>query len=52
VRDTGVFPEPVVARAQFDFRAFASGLAFHLHLLPSPPEDRAATIADLAIAPR
>src|SRR5271169_7153630 len=52
VRDTGVFPEPVVARAQREFRAYGSSLEFHLHLLPSSPADRAATIADLAIAPR
>jgi hypothetical protein len=52
VRDTGAFPEPVVARAQREFRAFGPGLEFHLHLLPSSPADRAATIADLAIAPR
>ena len=52
VRDTGVFPEPVVARAQREFRAYGSILEFHLPLLPSSPADRAATIADLAIAPR
>jgi len=52
VRDTGAFPEPVVARAQREFRGFGPGLEFHLHLLPSSPEGRAATIADLAIAPR
>ena len=49
VRDTGVFPEPVVARAQREFRACGPGLEFHLHLLPQCPADRAATIADLAI---
>jgi len=52
VRDTGAFPEPVVARAQRELRAFGPGLEFHLHLLPSSSADRAATIADLAIAPR
>jgi hypothetical protein len=51
-RDTGAFPEPVVARAQRELRAFGPGLEFHLHLLPSSLADRAATIADLAIAPR
>jgi hypothetical protein len=51
-RDTGAFPEPVIARAQREFRNFGPGLEFHLHLLPSSPADRAATIADLAIAPR
>jgi hypothetical protein len=50
VRDTGAFPEPVVARAQREFRAFGPGLEFHLHLLPSSPVDRAAAVADLAIA--
>ncbi len=52
VRDTGTFPEPVIARAQREFRRFGSGLEFHLHLLPASPADRAATIADLAIASR
>jgi hypothetical protein len=52
VRDTGAFPEPIVARAQREFRSFGPGLEFHLHLLPSSPKDRAATIADLTIAPR
>jgi hypothetical protein len=52
VRDTGAFPEPVVARAQREYRGFGPGLEFHLHLLPSSPAARAATIADLAIAPR
>ena len=51
-RDTGAFPEPVVARAQREFRAYGPSLEFHLHLLPSSQADRAATIADLAIAPR
>jgi hypothetical protein len=51
-RDTGAFPEPALARAQREFRNFGPGLEFHLHLLPSSPADRAATIADLAIAPK
>lgn len=51
-RDTGTFPEPVVARAQREFRAYGSGLEFHLHLLPSSSAERSATIADLAIAPK
>ena len=51
VRDTGAFPEPVVARAERELRAFGSGLEFHLHLLASSPEEREATVADLAIAP-
>jgi hypothetical protein len=51
-RLTGHFPEPVVARAQREFGGFGPDLEFHLHLLPSSPADRAAAIADLAIAPR
>jgi len=51
-RLTGAFPEPVVARAQRELRGFGPNLEFHLHLLPSEPADRAAAIADLAIAPR
>jgi hypothetical protein len=51
-RGTGAFPEPVIARAQRELRNFGPRLEFHLHLLPSSPADRAATIADLAIAPR
>jgi hypothetical protein len=51
VHDTGAFPEPVVARAVRELRAFGAGLEFHLHLLASSPEEREATLADLAIAP-
>jgi hypothetical protein len=51
VRDTGAFPEPVVARAERELRAFGSGLEFHLHLLASSLAEREATVADLAIAP-
>ena len=50
VRETGAFPEPVVAKAQRDLRAFGSGLEFHLHLLATSPAEQAATVADLAIA--
>jgi hypothetical protein len=50
VCDTGAFPEPVVARAQRQFRAYGPGLEFHLHLLPSSPADRAAALSDLASA--
>jgi hypothetical protein len=52
VRDTGAFPEPVVARAQREFRSLGSGLEFHVHLPPSPDEGRATTIADLTIGVR
>ncbi len=49
VRDTDVFPEPVVAKAQRELYAFGAGLEFHLHLLAASPADRTATVADLAI---
>jgi hypothetical protein len=50
VRDTGAFPEPVVAKAQRELRAFGLGLELHLHLLAASPAERAAAVADLAIA--
>jgi hypothetical protein len=50
VRETGPFPEPVVEKAQRELQAFAPGLEFHLHLLTTSPLERAATLADLAIA--
>jgi hypothetical protein len=50
VRDTGAFPEPVLARVRRELSAFASGLELHLHLLAASSAERAATIADLAIA--
>jgi hypothetical protein len=49
VRDTGTFPEPVVARAERELRAFGTSLEFHLHLLASSPAERAAAVTDLAI---
>ena len=50
VRETGSFPEPAVAKAQRELRAFGPGLEFHLHLLAaSSSVERAATVADLAI---
>jgi hypothetical protein len=48
VRDTGAFPEPVVARAERELRAYGPGLEFHLHLLASSPAERAAAVTDLA----
>ena len=33
VRETGAFPEPVVAKVQRELRAFGPGVEFHLHLL-------------------
>jgi hypothetical protein len=50
VRDTGAFPEPVIARAQCDYGSLGSSLEFHVHLPPSSDEGRAATMADLTIA--
>jgi hypothetical protein len=50
VRETGAFPEPVVEKAQRELRGFDPGLEFHLHLLATSPLERAATVADLAIA--
>jgi hypothetical protein len=48
VRETGAFPEPVVARAERELRAFGTSLEFHLHLLASSPAERAAAVTDLA----
>ena len=50
VRETGPFPEPVVAETKGQLRAFGAGLELHLHLLAGSPAERAATVADLAIA--
>ena len=50
VRETGSFPEPVVEKVQRELRAFGPGLEFHLHLLAASSAERAATVADLAIA--
>jgi hypothetical protein len=50
VRETGAFPEPVVANARREHRVFGPGLEFHLHLLAASPTERAAAVADLAIA--
>jgi hypothetical protein len=50
VCETGPFPEPVVAKAQRELRAFGPGLEFHLHLLATSPAEQAVTVADLAIA--
>ncbi len=50
VRETGAFPEPVVAEAKREYRVFGPGLEFHLHLLAASAAQRATTVADLAIA--
>jgi hypothetical protein len=49
VRETGAFPEPVVAEIQRELRVFGPGLEFHLHLRATSPTERAAIVADLAI---
>lgn len=48
-RDTGAFPEPVIAKAQRELRAYGPRAELHLHLLAGSPADRAAMVADLAI---
>src|SRR5262249_24222383 len=40
VRETGAFPELVIAEAQREFRAFGPGLEFHLHLLAASAAER------------
>jgi hypothetical protein len=50
VWETGAFPEPVLAKAQDELRAFGPGVEFHLHLLTTSSAERRATVADLAIA--
>jgi len=50
MRETGSFPEPAVAKAQRELRAFGPGLEFHLHLLTTSAAEWTATVADLAIA--
>jgi hypothetical protein len=50
VWETGAFPEPVVAKAQHELRAYGPGVEFHLHLLTTSTAERRATVADLAIA--
>jgi hypothetical protein len=49
-RDTGGFPEPVIASVRRELGAFGPGLELHLHLLAASSAERAATVADLAIA--
>jgi hypothetical protein len=49
-RVTGAFPEPVVAQAQRELRAYGPRVELHLHLMAASPAERAAMVADLAIA--
>jgi hypothetical protein len=46
-RDTGAFPEPVIAKARRELTPYGPGLEFHLHLTAASPAERAATVADL-----
>jgi hypothetical protein len=48
--DTGVFPEPVVARLAQALAPLAERLEFHLHLLAANSDDRRAALDDLAAA--
>ena len=50
VADTGVFPEPVVARLAATFTPLADRLEFHLHLLAATPAERRAALDDLSAA--
>jgi hypothetical protein len=49
-RDTGAFPEPVVAKAQRELMPYGPHVELHLHLLAASPAERAAMVADLAVA--
>ena len=48
-RETGAFPEPVVAGAQRELRAYGPLAELHLHLLAGSAAARAAMVADLAV---
>ncbi len=48
--DTGVFPEPVVARAAKSLSRIAERVEFHLHLLAASPAERRAALDDLSAA--
>ncbi len=48
--DTGVFPEPVVARAVQSLTSLAERVEFHLHLLAATPAERRAALDDLSAA--
>ena len=49
MRETGAFPEPAVARAQDELKAFGRAAELHLHLLAASSEERAAALADLVV---
>jgi hypothetical protein len=46
--DTGVFPEPLIARVRRSLSEAAGRLEFHLHLLAASPVERRAALDDLA----
>ena len=48
--DTGVFPEPVVARLAQTAAPFSGRLELHLHLLAATAAERRAALDDLAAA--
>jgi hypothetical protein len=48
--DTGVFPEPLLARMARSLPAAAGRMEFHLHLLASSSSERRAALEDLAAA--
>ena len=48
--DTGVFPEPVLARAAKSLANVAERVEFHLHLLAASPVERHAALDDLSAA--
>jgi hypothetical protein len=48
--DTGVFPEPVLARARRSLGDVAEPVEFHLHLLAASSAERRAALDDLAAA--
>ena len=48
--DTGVFPEPILARAAKSLSKVAERVEFHLHLLAASPAERRAALDDLQAA--
>jgi hypothetical protein len=48
--DTGVFPEPVLARARRSLSQIAERVEFHLHLLAASSAQRRAALDDLSAA--
>ncbi|MGD0763364.1 MAG: hypothetical protein ABR929_09285 [Roseiarcus sp.] len=48
--DTGVFPEPVLARAKRSLGDIAEPVEFHLHLLAASSAERRVALDDLAAA--